>query len=836
MMLHLRFIFRELVRSGKQAAIFVLCVALSLATMVALDSFRKNVNHSILGDARSLLGGDILIHSHYPLSPGIEQAVAGLEKAKAVEAVRTYGFYSVIRPMSGKRTLFCRLKVVGPGYPLYGRVELRSKRPFAATLTAGKVIVEPEVVKRLGLKVGDRVHIGDAVLTIADVVTFEPDRPVEIFSLGPGIFLSTADLDRLQLIGKGSRVEYNILLKVGQDDAAVSALAARLNLIAQPAQERIRTYRTASSGMKRFFDNLFFFLSLISIFTLFLAGIGMQSSLAALLREKEKTLAVIKAVGAKNAFLFRQYFALVLCLGAIGSMTGIAAAMALEHFLPRIFQGLLPPGISFSFSFADTAAGMALGLLVVVFFTFLPLYNLHNIRPVAIFRHESAGTGRGIFFYPAVLGGFLILTVLVVRQLQDLKIGLYFMAGTTALIVFISLVTRALLAACAKVPISSLGMRQAVKSLFRPGNATRSIIVTLASALSVLLTIFLVQANLSATYIDSYPPDAPNLFFLDIQPGQKTAFSREIGAGVELFPVIRARLVSINGQKVRQEQNPERRGDSLTREFNLTYRDTLLSDEAIKKGASLFTKDGSGKIPLQVSILDTVAGMGDMHVNDILEFNIQGVPLKARVSSIRTRTKSRLYPFFYFVFPAEFLKDAPQTFFAALHIKKEAIAPLENRIVTAFPNISFINMADTAAELGRLTRKLIAVVNFFAGFSILAGALIMVGSIFATRLARVREAVYYKILGGGSRFVLSVFIYEHLLLGLFSSALAVILAQAGSWGLCRYLFDIGYAPHLGISLLLILVTGMLVIGIGVVSSIGIIRQKPAVVLREQNGE
>ncbi len=836
MMPHLRFLFRELVRSGKQASIFVLCVALSLATLVALNTFRKNVDRSLSGDARALHGGEILIRSHYPFGQGIEQAVSDLARKKGFLAVRTYEFYSVIRPLTGERTLFCRLKVVGPGYPLYGRVGLRSGRPLARVLTAGRVVVEPEVLGRLGLKTGERVHIGQAVLTIADVVTHEPDRPVEIFSLGPGIIVSTADLTRLQLIGKGSRVEYSLLLKTDLDDAGITALAARLKSAARPAQERVSTYRSADSGMKRFFDNLFFFLSLISIFTLFLAGIGMQTSLAALLREKETTLAIIKAVGARGGFVFRQYFSLVLFLGCIGSIAGIGAGLLLEHVLPQVFQGLLPAGIPLAFSFADVVEGLALGLLVVLFFTFLPLYNLRNVRPVAIFRHDRTGAGKGRLFYPLVLGGFLLLTVLVVRQLQDLRIGLYFMAGSTGLIVVLSLVTRLLLAAGARVPIASLALRQAAKSLLRPGNATRSIIVTLAAAITVLLTIFLIQANLSATYIKSYPPDAPNLFFLDIQPGQKAAFTRETGTHVELFPVIRARLVSIDGRPVRQQRHAQRRGDSLTREFNLTYRNTLLSDEVISDGGSLFHKDASGRIPLQVSILDTVAAMGDMHVGDMLEFNIQGVPLKARVSSIRTRTRSRLYPFFYFVFPTEFLRDAPQTYFAALHIKKEAIASLENRINTAFANISFINMADAAAELGALTAKLITVVNFFAGFSILAGLLILVGSIFATRLARIREAVYYKVLGAGSRFVLSVFVFEHLLLGLFSSVSAVILAEAGGWGLCRYLFDIGYAPHWTVCLLLVPATLLVVIAIGCISSIGIIRQRPAMVLREQNND
>ena len=161
---------------------------------------------------------------------------------------------------------------------------------------------------------------------------------------------------------------------------------------------------------------------------------------------------------------------------------------------------------------------------------------------------------------------------------------------------------------------------------------------------------------------------------------------------------------------------------------------------------------------------------------------------------------------------------------------------MENRIVSAFPNISFINMAQTAAELGELARRLAGIVNFFAGFSILAGTLIIIGSILATRLARVREAVYYTILGADSRFVLSVFVYEHLLLGLFSSLIAVMLAQLGSWALCRFLFNIGYLPHLAVSFLLIVLTPLLVVVIGLLSSAGILRQRPAQILREQTAE
>jgi putative ABC transport system permease protein len=225
--------------------------------------------------------------------------------------------------------------------------------------------------------------------------------------------------------------------------------------------------------------------------------------------------------------------------------------------------------------------------------------------------------------------------------------------------------------------------------------------------------------------------------------------------------------------------------------------------------------------------------MGDMKIGDILQFNIQGVPMQAEVSSIRSRTKSMLYPFFYFVFPEKNLQAAPQTFFGALKVEKEEISRLENAIVNRFPNISTINVSDTAAELGKMMQKLSGIINFFASFSILAGALILVGSVLATRMARMKEAVYYKILGADTRFVLQVFFLENLLLALLSGGCAILVAQAGSWGLCHFLLDIAYQPNWLTSLIMLGLTVCLVVALGLLSSLSILRQKPVRFLREQ---
>ena len=117
-----------------------------------------------------------------------------------------------------------------------------------------------------------------------------------------------------------------------------------------------------------------------------------------------------------------------------------------------------------------------------------------------------------------------------------------------------------------------------------------------------------------------------------------------------------------------------------------------------------------------------------------------------------------------------------------------------------------------------------------------AGILIILSSILATRYARIQEAVYYKILGARSTFVLGVFTLENIVLGLVSATLALLISQAGSWLICIRLLHISYQPFIFDSILLMAATVLLVVGVGLVPSISILRKKPVVFLREQTQE
>jgi putative ABC transport system permease protein len=812
---------RQLTGSLHQAAIFVLCVVLSLVTLVSLSGFSRSVHSSFLKDARALHAADIILHAHSPFSGPLLRELSTLEKQRVVASARIHEFYSIVRTFRGEASLLSNLKVADPGYPFYGTVQLASGRPFNDVLTPGGIVVEQALLDRLHLRTGDRVRIGKGAFTIRDVVLLEPDRPVNFFSLGPRVFIPGSDLASLDLVGKGSRVNYTILVKV-TDQKDLDRITLQLKAASLPDRERVETYRTAGSGVKRFFDNFLFFLNLI----------GIQSSLTAFLKEQERTIAVMKAVGAESRFIIRNYFALVSVLGLTGTIIGLGASFLLERFLPGLFQGLLPANIELVISASAIAEGVVLGCVVVVLFTILPLLRLKEVKPRAIFGEAGQESRNGYtWLFAAAIAVFFSLMVL--WRLRDVKTGFSFVLGVGSLIVVSLACAEGILRLLRILRPGNLVLRQALKGLFRPRNATRAIMVTLAASLAVIFSITLVEKNLDASFVSSYPPDSPNVFFIDIQPVQKKAFARELGMPAIFYPLVRGTVTAINDDVIDREQAQRKRGDNLGREFNLTYRVTLLDDERIIAGRSLYQKSWQGP---QVSVLDTVLEMRDMKVGDRITFRIQGIPLEARISSIRTRTRASLQPFFYFVFPAEILQDAPHTLFTALRIEQGRIPPLQNRLVSAFPNVSVIDVTGTIASFSKIMARLSMIVNFFTLFSVVAGILIIISSVFATRYTRIQEAVFYTILGARGRFVLAVFAVEGLLIGLASSIIALALAQTTGWIVCTYALDMAYQPFAGTSLIMALVTLLMVIAVGLGAAVPILRHKPAAFLREQAEE
>jgi putative ABC transport system permease protein len=825
--LHKSFIIRQLRSTRKQGVVFILCIVLSITTLIALGSFGENVRQALLRDARTLHAADLILQSSYPFAPPTLETIDQLRRQEQIRVARIYEFYSVVRTLDQRDSLLAHLKIVDANYPFYGRVELASGRALHDVLQPGAIAVDPTLLDRLHLRVGDQLHIGKTTLTIRDTVQREPDRPVRFFSFGPRIMISQADLDAIDLVKHGSRVSHTMLLKLRDAQTELPILHRLKAVLAEP--ERIETFRTAPSSMKNFFDNFLFFLSLIGMFTLVLAGIGMHSTVVALAREQTQTIAILKTLGATNRFLITHYLLVVSLLGLIGTLAGLGLSTLGQRLFPVLLGDLLPRHIALTLSGRTLIEGLILGLLVVVLFACLPLYRLRELKPNLILHHENPPPPRRLTYVALHIPIGMLFVMMVLWQLRDVGLGLRFVAGMGLLIGLITLVTQGFLRLLRLLNTRTLLLKLALKGLFRPGNATRPTLVTLTTAMTVLFSIYLIEYNLDASFVQSFPRSAPNLFFLDIQPTQRDAFARTLGMDAEYYPIITARILNINGSAIDKHKERQRQGDNLAREFRLTYRHHLLQDEALLYGDTLFRDDWDD---VQVSVLDTVTEMQPMQIGDTITFKIQGVPLTARVSSIRTRTQKGIRPFFYFVFPESVLRQAPQSIFTAVHVDKSRIPQLQTTIVNAFPNVSVLDVTQSIATFAEVLRKLSTIVRFFTFFSVIAGLLIVISAIFATRLARIREAVYFKILGATGKFIMEILTVEHLVIGGMSALLALILSQLASWIVITAIFDIPYRFDIIASILMGVGTMLLVTLVGLFASRSIVRHKPASFLRE----
>ncbi len=843
MRIHATFIYRQITTSPKQTAVFIACVALSLVTLVSLGGFGESVNNSLLRDARKLLAGDIVVESSFPFSDGLERELARLQSEPGISMARTYEFISIIRAVSGEDTLLSELKVVESGYPFYGEVQLASGRRFDAVLTGGQVVVGQDLLDRLSLETGSQIRIGALTLTIADVVLSEPDQPVDFFNLGPRIFLSASDLEGTGLIRPGSRVRYHALLQV-PDENRLDAVAAALAAAADPQQEQVDTFRTNQSTLQIFFEDFLTFLNLIGIFTLFLAGIGIQSSLSSFIRGREDTIAILRTLGAGGGFIIRQFFLVALLLGLIGTVAGLLLGVLLQLLFPVLFAPFLPPQVEFILSLRAIGEGSLLGFFVVTIFTLIPIYQIQALKPRFVFRKESVAIYKGWFYYAALALILLFLTGMTYRFLRNLERTAYFAAGLVILILVIAFLAQAVLFFLRRRKIRALVFRQAVRGLFRPRNATASIIVTLGASLAVLFTIYLSERNLDATLVQAYPPDAPNVFILDIQPDQREAMRELLGDEPSFVPIVRARIRTVNGVEFSPPGDGEQDGapgggpdgaPRLDGFFPVTYRDSLLPYERLVDGAGMFSEETG---TAQISISDDLLAAFPFSLGDLIEFDVQGVLLQAQVTSIRSiqQEQAGMAPRFSFVFREKDLIRAPQTIVTAISVPEPEIPAFQNQLIARFPNLTVINISAAIDTLAELVGDITTVARFFMIFSIVAGVLIIISSVLATRFARIQESVYFKVLGAKRRFVLRVFALENVFIGLLSAVMALLLSQVASWLLVTEVFELDYQPYWGSTLLLVVFTVLLVSSVGLLASTSILRKKPITFLREQTIE
>ena len=314
--------------------------------------------------------------------------------------------------------------------------------------------------------------------------------------------------------------------------------------------------------------------------------------------------------------------------------------------------------------------------------------------------------------------------------------------------------------------------------------------VALALGLMALLLLSVTRSDLISAWRRSVPADAPNRFAINIEPDQRDAFKTRLGQGgigtYDLAPMIRARLVAVNGRAIGPGNYQDARAKRLVdREFNLSYADTIPQHNHIVQGQWFTQPTG------QVSVEEGIAHTLGLKLGDQLSFDIAGQKVDGRITSLRKLEWDSMHVNFFVIFPPAALRDLPKTWIAAFHLP-DVQSDLPDQLAQAFPNITVIDMGAVLSQIQGIINQVIRAVEFLFLFTLGAGLLVLYAALMSSRDERSREAGLLRALGASSRQLSRSQFIEFAALGVLSGILAATGAVAVGWILSTRVFDFAY--------------------------------------------
>ena len=639
---------RELRASWKRLVFFFVCVAVGVGAIVALRSVIQCVRVGLTREARSLIAADVLVQTSRPWDPQVrerlDRQLAGDSVIERSESIETA---TMVRPESGAALArMVELRAVQKAFPFYGQLKLQGGAAYSHGLLSGQgVLVRPELLVQLGISPGDRIMIAGQPFTVRGVVLEEPGRRAGEFSLGSRVLIDYDDLRSTGLLSFGSRASYQILLRVRDDE--VERLVRDIRQEARDQFVTVRSYRSTEDQIGEDLTRAENYLSLVGFVIVVLGGIGVWSVTRVFVRQKIRSVAILKCVGATTRQVLATYVLQVVLLGLTGSLLGLGIAYAAIAAIPKSLIAALG-GVTYGVTPSAALQGMGVGLLVSLLFSLVPLLDIRRVKPLLLLRgsdtaavvvggasglHERLRRVRSIDWPQAAAALFVGVALVAVAawQAASLTVGVIVCAGLGAVALVLLLAGAFLVRAV--TPLSNapwFPLRHAVKGLRRPGNQTRVILLAVGLGSFFVLGIRSLQSNLLGEFSLVLQRGGPDMFLIDIQQDQVKALDRffeDRRMTPRLIPVLRARVTGVRGRDINLESYQDVRGrGSLGREYVITYRNHLEPNERVVQGRFW---EGEPALPpdaaeLQVSIERRLHERFRINIGDLMRFDLLG--------------------------------------------------------------------------------------------------------------------------------------------------------------------------------------------------------------------
>jgi len=776
-------------RAG-ELRLLVIAVTLAVAALTAVGFFADRLQGGLARDARALIGGDAVVVADKPPAP----AFADQARDLGLSTAQSLNFPTMgrARAEEGGTARLVALKAVSPGYPLRGslRVAPGPDQPDAPTRdipARGTAWVDASLLAQLGVQMGQPLLLGDSSFTIARLLTTEPDRGAGFLTFAPRVMIHADDLPATGLVQPASRITYR--LAVAGPDARV----AEFNRWAQRAVEapgargvRLETLDAGQPQMEQTLARAEKFLNLVALLAALLCAVAVAIAARGFAQRHLDDCAMLRVLGLSQATMARAYSVEFALTGLFASALGVLLGWAVHHVFVLLLAGLvessLPaPGLT------PVLLGLGMGLTLMMAFGLPPVLQLAKVPPLRVIRRD-VGTPKAATLLVLGLGmaGF---AALLLAASRDLVLGGIAVGGFAAAVgVFAAIGYGAV--RLLRASVNETTAPRALVMATRQVSARPVFAVVQISALSVgllaLVLLVLVRTDLIQSWRAATPPDAPNRFVINVQPEQAEPFQAALQRGgvqrYDWYPMIRGRLVSVNGRAVAPEDFSTERGQRLVdREFNLSHTAEAPDHNAVVAGR--WTPDEADGL----SVEDGLARELGLKVGDRLGFDIAGQTVERRITSLREVDWASMRVNFFVIFPLAQMPDVPRTYISAFRAPDST--GFDNALVREFPNITNVDLSQTIAQVQRVLGQVIAAVEFLFAFTLAAGLVVLLAAVTATRAEREREFAILRAVGASSRLLRQVQRIELLGVGLLAGFLASLVAAAVGWALARYAFE-----------------------------------------------
>lgn len=820
--------YRQLLRDARAGELRVLFFALvvAVAASTAIGYFGARLNDAMLLRASEFLGADMVLSGSAPASP--EQIddgkQLGLDHAQVVE------FSSVIA--TDQDLQLASVKAASSSYPLRGTLR-SAAQPYEAEQPGpgpapGEAWAEARLFAALDLQIGDSIEVGSKLLRLTRVLTYEPDRVGDFYSLTPRVLMHLDDLAATGVVQPGSRVRYRELWR--GEAATLTAYQQSIQAGLQ-AHQRIETANDSNRQIGGALGRAERYLNLASLAAILLAGVAVALSAARFAARRFDASALLRCLGLSRHDTLLLYTLQLAMLGLLASLAGALLGWAAQHGLFFLLRDLLaqeiPPG-----GVWPAAAGIATGLVALAGFALPPLAALGRVPPLRVLRRDMLPVPPSAWL---VYGTAIFALGLIMWRLSlDLKITLALLGGgLLATLLLGGLLLLGLKGMRRLLAGASLSWRLGLGQLLRHPLAAAGQALAFGLILLAMALIALLRGELLDTWQDQLPDDAPNHFVLNVLPAEKDAFAERIAAlsshAAPLYPVVPGRLISINGEPVRQLVSKESQGErAIRRDLSLTWAADLPKDNHLVAG-QWWTEQEATDVP-GVSVEAELAESLQLKLGDRLSFTIGGLTREASVTSLRAVNWDSFQPNFYMIFEPDTLEGMPATYMTSFHLPPGKERELVE-LARAFPSVTLLQVEALLAQLRSILAQVSLAVEYVLLFVLAAGLAVLFAGLQATLDERIRQGALLRALGAERRLLLRARRAEFGLLGAASGLLAALGCELVSALLYHYAFDLRWQPHPWL-LVLPLIGALLVGGAGLIGTRRALNASPLTVLRE----